>query len=83
MLTAKQRPKPLGLFLGEATPRLYDHLIGVLRVRHWRVVRAAGVQRIVVGTAAWPSRAETADFGRAEYAGHGRCFRMCRNEVSL
>jgi hypothetical protein len=35
MLTAGQRPKPLGLFQGEATPRLYDHLIGVLRVRHY------------------------------------------------
>ena len=35
MLTAKQRPKPLGLFQGEATPHLYDHLIGVLRVRHY------------------------------------------------
>ena len=35
MLTARQRPKPLGLFQGEATPRLYDHLIGVLRVRHY------------------------------------------------
>jgi len=35
MATASDRTKPLGLFPGEPTPRLYDHLVGVLRVRHW------------------------------------------------
>jgi integron integrase len=35
MPTASQRTKPLGLFPGKPTPRLYDHLIGVLRVRHY------------------------------------------------
>ena len=35
MPTASQRTKPLGLFQGEPAPRLYDHLIGVLRVRHY------------------------------------------------
>jgi|GEM_PF-6581187 len=27
--------KTLGLFPGQAMPRLYDHLVGVLRVRHY------------------------------------------------
>ena len=35
MPTASAKTKPLGLFQGEPTPRLYDHLIGVLRVRHY------------------------------------------------
>ncbi len=35
MPTASQRTKPLGLFQGKLTPRLYDHLIGVLPVRHY------------------------------------------------
>ena len=35
MPTASRRTKPLGLFPGKLTPRLYDHLIGVLRVRHY------------------------------------------------
>ena len=34
MPTLRQRTKPLGLFPGKPTTRLYDHLIGVLRVRH-------------------------------------------------
>lgn len=34
MPTASQRTKPLGLFQDKHTPWLYDHLIGVLRVRH-------------------------------------------------
>ena len=34
MATASQRTKPLGLFSGQAAPRLYDHLVAVLRVRH-------------------------------------------------
>ena len=32
MSSASQRTRPLGLFPGLATPRLYDHLVGVLRV---------------------------------------------------
>jgi site-specific recombinase XerC len=28
------RRSPLGLFLGEPTPRLYDRVVGVLRTRH-------------------------------------------------
>jgi hypothetical protein len=35
MPMASQRTRPLGLFPGKPTPRLYDHLIGVLRVRHY------------------------------------------------
>lgn len=35
MLTASQRTKPLGLFPRQAMPRLYDQLVGVLRVRHY------------------------------------------------
>jgi len=35
MPTASQRTKPLGLFHGKPAPRLYDHLIEVLRVRHY------------------------------------------------
>lgn len=34
MSTARTRTKPLGLFQGKPNPRLYDHLVGVLRVRH-------------------------------------------------
>ncbi len=34
MSTAGRSTKPLGLFPGQPTPRLYDHLVGVLRVRH-------------------------------------------------
>ena len=34
MPTASQRTRSLGLFPGKPTTRLYDHLIGVLRVRH-------------------------------------------------
>jgi hypothetical protein len=33
MSTASQSTKPLGLFPGQPTPRLYDHLVGVLRVQ--------------------------------------------------
>jgi integrase len=32
MSTAGRSAKPLGLFPGQPTPRLYDHLAGVLRV---------------------------------------------------
>lgn len=34
MAMASHRTKPLGSFQGKPTPRLYDRLIGVLRVRH-------------------------------------------------
>jgi len=35
MPRAGQRSKPLGLFPGQATLRLYDHLVGILRVRRY------------------------------------------------
>ena len=34
MSTAKQQTKPLGLFRGKPTPRLYDAVIEAMRVRH-------------------------------------------------
>ncbi len=35
MPTTGQRTEPLGLLPAKPRPRLYDHVIGVLRVRHY------------------------------------------------
>jgi len=35
MATVRHRTKPLGLFQARPALRLYDHVIGVLRVRHY------------------------------------------------
>ena len=39
--TAVRRSR-LGLFLGQPTPRLYDHIVGTLRARHYS--RRTGIQ---------------------------------------